>query len=130
MSTNSSYTKIFNDHFIEFLDDMLRVFPDDIDLITAKKTVLSAKKMNPKILAKIWKIFVTDKYMDKINAGDISFFIEKDYSLDLENNKNADVIASVIDRLRKPIKNMGDQDQNKTMSYIQNLCKISLIIDN
>lgn len=126
----TSYSKIFNDHFEEFIEDMLRVFPDDIDIKTAQKTVLTAKKMNPKILSKIWKLFVTDKYMDQIQSGDISYFIEKDYSLDLQNNQHSDIIISAIDRLRKPIKNMGEQDKKKTMTYIQNLCKISLLIDN
>jgi len=34
-----------------------------------------------------------------------------------------------INRLREPIKNMGVEDQKKTMKYIQNLSKLSLMCE-
>jgi hypothetical protein len=35
-----------------------------------------------------------------------------------------------IDRLRKPIKLMSLEEQTKTMKYIQNLTKLSLMYEN
>ena len=56
---------------------------------------------------------------------DIDFFINKDYSNDLTSTKNPDKIMESIDRLRNPIKNMGPDNQAKTLKYIQNFCKTS-----
>ena len=45
----SRVLKTFNNHFEEFIDDILIVFPDDEDLIAGKSALLSMRKMNPKM---------------------------------------------------------------------------------
>ena len=80
-------------------------------------------------MVKIWFKYVYNPYKEHINAGDIHFFLTKDYSLDLVKNENADKIMESIDRLRNPIKNMGPENQAKTLKYIQNLTKLSAMCD-
>ena len=46
--------KAFNNHFMEFVEDILRVFPDDTDIIAAKNGLISIKKANPKLVPLIW----------------------------------------------------------------------------
>ena len=77
------------------------------------------------MIIKIWQSYVVNKYNDKIDAGNISFFVTKDYGDDLTNADNSDKIVEAIDRLRSPIKLMSVADQAKTMKYIQNLKKLS-----
>jgi hypothetical protein len=119
----------FNDHFVEFVNDVQSVFPEDTDILTAKNSLLAIRKANPKMIVKIWKKFISDKYSDEILAGNIDFFINKDYSNDLTSTKNPDKIMESIDRLRNPIKNMGPENQAKTLKYIQNLTKLSAMCD-
>ena len=126
MSTN--LVSVFNDHFAEFVNDIQSVFPDDPDLLTAKNSLIAIRKANPKLLVKIWIKYVVAPYKDKIDIGDINFFINKDYSDDLEKNDNSDKIMESIDRLRNPIKQMSLENQAKTMKYIQNLSKLALMI--
>ena len=126
MSTN--LVPVFNDHFAEFVNDIQSVFPDDPDLLTAKNSLIAIRKANPKLLVKIWVKYVVVPYKDKIDVGDINFFINKDYSDDLEKNDNSDKIMESIDRLRNPIKQMSVENQVKTMKYIQNLSKLALMI--
>ena len=126
MSTN--IVPVFNDHFAEFVNDIQSVFPDDPDLLTAKNSLIAIRKANPKLLVKIWIKYVVAPYKDKIDIGDINFFINKDYSDDLEKNDNSDKIMESIDRLRNPIKQMSLENQAKTMKYIQNLSKLALMI--
>jgi hypothetical protein len=126
MSTN--LVSVFNDHFAEFVNDIQSVFPDDPDLLTAKNSLIAIRKANPKLLVKIWVKYVVAPYKDKIDVGDINFFINKDYSDDLEKNDNSDKIMESIDRLRNPIKQMSVENQAKTMKYIQNLSKLALMI--
>ena len=126
MSTN--LVSVFNDHFAEFVNDIQSVFPDDPDLLTAKNSLIAIRKANPKLLVKIWVKYVVAPYKDKIDVGDINFFINKDYSDDLVKNDNSDKIMESIDRLRNPIKQMSAANQAKTMKYIQNLSKLALMI--
>ena len=126
MATN--YLTVFNDHFTDFINDIQSVFPEDTDILTAKNSLISIRKINPKMLVKIWIKFVVTPYQYEINSGNIQFFIDKDYSGDLSINDNADKIMESIDRLRMPVKNMNPDNQAKTMKYIQNLSKLALLV--
>ena len=126
MTTN--LVTVFNDHFSEFVSDVQSVFPDDPDILTAKNALLAIRKANPKLLVRIWIKYVVYPYKEHIDAGDIEFFVTKDYSSDLARNDNADKIMESIDRLRSPIKQMSPENRAKTMKYIQNLSKLALMI--
>ncbi len=125
----SNILTAFNDHFMEFLNDVQSVFPQDADILTAKNALTAIRKANPKMIVKIWKAYIADKYRDQIAAGDIGFFLTKDYSGDVATASGSDKIMESIDRLREPIKNMGPDNQAKVMKYIQNLTKLSVLCD-
>jgi hypothetical protein len=127
---NNNMLTIFNDHFVEFITDINNVFPEDPDILTAKNSLIAIRKANPKLIVKIWIKYVATPYQDRIMAGDINFFIEKDYSNDLTKSNNPDQIMESIDRLRNPVKLMNPDNQQKTMKYIQNLCKIAFMVPN
>ena len=111
----------FNDQLAELLTDVINVFPDNIDIKTAQNSLGLVRKANPKMIIKIWKTYIVDKYGDKFDSNDISFFIEKDYNEDLTNTDQPNKIMKSIDRLRDPIKSMNSSNQSKTMKYLQNL---------
>ncbi len=117
----------FNKHFMELVEDIVSVFPDDVDIMTAKNSFIAVKKINPKLLIKAWDTFVVSKYHNEIENGDISYFLEKDYTEDLKSSPSSKQIIDAIDRLRKPIKTMDDINKNKIVKYLQNLSKLTLI---
>jgi hypothetical protein len=125
----SNILAVFNDHFLEFLNDVQSVFPDDPDILSAKNALMMIRKANPKMIVKIWKTFIADKYKAQIEANDISFFLTKDYSTDVSSASGSDKIMESIDRLREPVRNMGVENQAKVMKYIQNLTKLSQLCD-
>jgi len=126
MATN--FVTLFNNHFSDFVNDIQSVFPEDPDILTAKNALLAIRKANPKLLVRIWIKYVYTPYQNQIESGDINFFLTKDYSNDLVRNDNADKIMESIDRLRNPIKEMSPENQAKTMKYIQNLCKLAVLV--
>jgi hypothetical protein len=126
----STILTAFNDHFMEFVNDIACVFPEDPDILSAKNSFILIRKANPKMIIKIWHKCVVEKYEAAIESGDISFFITKDYSDDLTNTENSEKITESIDRLRNPVKLMTSEDQQKVMKYIQNLKKLSTIYKN
>jgi hypothetical protein len=122
---SSSVLTAFNNHFAEFVDDIHRAFPEDVDILTAKNSLLAIRKINPKMIIKCWDSFVVGKYKPVIEAGDLSFFMDKDYSSDLRNTPESKKITEAIDRLRAPVKMMNEEEKAKILKYIQNLTKLS-----
>jgi hypothetical protein len=127
---SSNILSAFNDHFVEFVTDIQNVFPDDVDLLTAKNSLLTIRKLNPKMIVKIWNTYIVNKYSKEIEEGNIDFFINKDYSQDLSSTQNSDKIMESINRLRDPVKQMNPDNQAKTMKYIQNLTKLAKMCEN
>ena len=125
----SNILTAFNDHFVEFISDIQTVFPDDHDVLMAKNSLIAIRKANPKMIIKIWNGLIVGKYKKEIEAGDLTFFINNDYSQDLANSYNSKQITDAVDRLRQPIKLMSDENKAKTIKYIQNLTKLATIFD-
>lgn len=117
--------KTFNDHFLEFLDDISRVFPDDADVATTKTALLAIRKANPRLIIQSWKEYVVAPYRQKIDNGDMSFFIEKDFTQDLRDVEGNSSILDKIETLRDEVRSMTKDDQVKAMKYVQNLTKLS-----
>jgi hypothetical protein len=117
----------FNDHFFEFVNDIQEIFPDDHDLLVSKNALMLVRKANPRMIVKIWNAYVVGKYKSEIEAGNLDFFINKDYSSDFINANNSDKIIDAIDRFRQPIKNMSQQNKLKSIKYIQNLTKLATL---
>jgi len=125
----SNILTAFNDHFIDFVNDVHCVFPDDADILATKNSLTTIRKLNPRMIVKIWNAFIVSKYKNEIEAGNIEFFINKDYSQDVSSTSNSDKIMESIDRLRDPIKNMSVENQSKVMKYIQNLTKLAQLCE-
>lgn len=119
-----SILSAFNNHMDEFLTDILVVFPKDVELKRGATAIRTLMKFNPKLCINVWKECVLEPYKTQIEAGDTEFFISKDYKIDVEGGEYESVLSS-IDRLRQPIREMGEENQKKALKYIQNLSKLS-----
>ena len=126
----SNILTAFNDHFADFINDVQSVFPEDVDVLADKNALIAIRKANPRMIVKIWNSFIVSNYRNEIAAGNLEFFMNKDYSSDVSNTQNSDKIMESIDRLREPIRNMGPENQAKVMKYIQNLTKLAELCDN
>lgn len=127
MTDKTVILRTFNEHFLDFLNDIITIFPDNMNIISAKKTIEIAKKANPTIIIKVWYNYVSNPYTDVIEKGDISFFFDKNYEEDLGNLSNSKELLGMIDTLREPVKMMSNENKNHSMKYIQNLSKLSNI---
>jgi hypothetical protein len=125
MGDKSSVLRAFNTHFFEFLDDIAMVFPENSDIQSARRSFEALKKANPVIVVRVWLSAIYLPYTTSIDTGDISFFFDKDYSLDLINSTNQDAVLQVINKIRGPVRDMSSDNKINTMTYIQNLSKLS-----
>ena len=124
-SDKSIIMRAFNKLFFDFIDDIISVYPENIDILTGKESFLTIKKMNPTAIIRVWFSKIYAKYQQQIDGGDFEFFIEKDYSTDITNPKDNHVLE-IINHLRDPIKNMNVENKNHVKKYIQDLSKLSV----
>lgn len=123
--SKSDYLNAFNNHFEEFLDDIVRVFPEDQQILSAVSGLKKLRKSNPKLIMTIFNSHIKIPYGEYIENGDLKYFLEKDYVKDIEGDWDiSKKILSKIDDIKEPINNMAKEDQNKVVKYLQNLCKL------
>ena len=125
MADKSSINKAFNTLLFSFLDDIITIFPEQEDIATAKTSMMSFKQMNPSLLIKSWYKMVYVPYANVINAGDVSFFFDKDYSADLQNVPNGKELMKMIDKVRGPIRSMDETNRGHCAEYVLKLSKLS-----
>jgi hypothetical protein len=115
----------FNTQFYDFLDDIENVFINDNGIKRAKNALVIIKKINPALVIRLWYKYIVVNYESEIDGNNINFFIEKDYKNDLRYLNSPDDIMKHIDSLREPVRNMGENNQKKSLMYIKNLCILS-----
>lgn len=115
----------FNNQFKKFVDDILTIFPDNADLRKAETGLEWLRKYNPRMVIQFWKGYIVARYQPRIEAGDISFFLDKDYSEDVKSYATSPQIIDAIEKLRQPIREMGAVNQQMCMNYIQTLTKLA-----
>ena len=114
---------------MEFLDDVIRVFPENLDIKTGKTFAEGVKKVNPKRLIILWKECVSDLYDYQIDDGNLDFFINKNYSNDLGQYNN-DKGKQLLEDMRNLVRTSSTENQRKAMKYIQNLTKLCKLYFN
>jgi hypothetical protein len=130
MADRSTILKTFNSQFFDFMDDLLVVFPDNSEILTARKYFDTIKKANPTAILKAWFTYVYSPYKQVIDEGNISFFFEKDYQSDLSIIANSGEIMQMIDRIRSPLRVLSDENKSHTAKYVQILSKLSSVYAN
>lgn len=127
MSNNKSLLlKSFHKQLFDFLDDIISIMPDNQELVKSKVYFTTLKQANPTLIIKIWYQYILVPYRELIEGGNIDFFLEKDYTEDLQYIPYAADVLRIIDTsIRNPIKEMNVENKAKCVKYIQLISKIS-----
>ena len=121
--TQKTLKELFCNQLLEFIDDILTIFPNNLDLKTGKTFIVGLTKVSKRKLIGIWKTSVVDIYEEAIMNGDKEYFINKDYSEDLGEG-GTDKMMSVVEDVRVLIRNTSEENKDKAIKYLQNLTKI------
>lgn len=117
----------FNSHFKEFMENVITIFPENRDLKKAQMGLNLIIKGNASMIIKFWCSYIIPKYGEKINEGDLEYFLEKNYSDDLQSTGGDSSILDSIEVLRQPIREMGESNKNKCLTYVRNLTKLATV---
>ena len=124
-----SVTKAFNNHFMEFLEDVMVVLPGNKNIKTAKFYVTNLNRLNPTLVIKAWNLYCVVPYSEQIEDGDFSFFINKDYKSDVGQSAeyNSGQVLDAIEEIRVAASGLNDKNQQKIIKYVQNLSKLAIM---
>ena len=126
MTSNKTFImRTFNQQFMDLLADIQRIFPHNNEIAIALMNLELIKKAKPALIVHIWYKYIYSRYKEIIDAGDITFFFEKNYADDLTKMANAENIMKMIDKIREPVRHMDDVNRGHTMKYLQILSKLS-----
>lgn len=117
----------FNDHFVQFIDDIKRVFPNNNDISLFHTSLATLRKANPRLMMLTFKEHISGVYRTEIEKGNIGFFIDTDYRTYLKEKgiSASNTLLEKIDCLREPVRQMNKTDQESVIKYLQNLTKLS-----
>jgi hypothetical protein len=115
----------FNNHFNEFLEDILVLFPKEADLMTANTFLGGILKVKKQMVIQCWYYWIYLKYNKQLEKGDYNFFINKNYQNDI-GGKNNKILKS-IEKMREKCRIVSDNNKEKITLYVKNLSKLSKI---
>jgi len=130
MADKSTLLKTFNTQFFAFLKDIIIIFPDNKDIAKGKKSFELLSMASPSLIIKIWHSHVNRLYKEHIDRGDLEYFIEKDYSGDLQEIANSEEVLKIINIIRDPIRDMDSTNRGHTCKYLQILSKLALLYND
>ncbi len=110
---------------MEFLDDIISIFPDKREIQVAKTGFETIKQSNPTLIIRMWNSHIYQRYGDAVDNGDIDFFFNKDYTNDLVDTHQNNEIMKFIDEFRQPLREMNEVNREHSVKYIQNLSKLA-----
>ncbi len=125
MSEKSMISRAFNTHFIELLNDLINIYPDNVELLTAKSSFETFKKLNPSAIVKVWYTYVYKPYNHLIEDGNIDYFLNKNYENDLIYVDNSNEVLNMIERVKVPLRQLNESNLEHTTNYLKNLNKLS-----
>jgi len=134
MSVN--YLSTFNDQFFELMEDIIRLFPEKAGLRTTKQVFEASRKMNPKIIMEMLNMYLLKPYEEQIMNDDFDFFVNKDYTIDVEIipkaealKTNNEKILRGIESIRRPLSELPDEDKMKILQYYKNLISLTTLYE-
>lgn len=117
----------FNKLLINFIDDLITIFPEEIKFKVFKNAISSLKKINPR---KVHSIFVEyiEIYRNPLISRDENFFLNNDYKTIIDNSNTSETdMNQLINKLKSHWRNSELTDTNKEniWKYLENLIKLS-----
>ena len=127
---NNKYNKIFNTKIIEFLNDLIRIFPNDTEFKMYKNAINLVKLASEKKPLELYKSFVTDEYKEHINNKNEDFFLQHDYneilnSKELSDKIDTDFNNKIVNKLKNYWKDLSATNRDIVWNYFTLFLKIS-----
>jgi hypothetical protein len=129
MNSNKSNNKLVINTFIgeltNFIELLCTLLPESKEIQQNKTYFLTCKKVNPRAIILSWQTDVAEHFKKPIAEGDIYFFANHDYQNDTTLKDYSSFIVKMFENLKQNIEKLKEDDKQTSITYIQNLSKIS-----
>ena len=115
--------KLFNNHVIEFIDDICSIVDNKDDLLNIRKKIKGLIRISSVKPIKLWKENCS-KYDIEIENKNYEYFLNKSYIKDIRND---DFLLNLFEKYKTQFSCESVENKEKIMQYIYNLNKISKI---
>ena len=119
----------FNTQILNFLDDIIKIYPNDLDFLTFKNAIILLKKSNPRKIYQMFDLYI-DSYKTQILSRDETFFISEckyneltDYTEYYKNNSID--ISHILDKLKLYWDELSETNKNNIWKYLEVLIKLA-----
>lgn len=123
-----AYFSSFNRTYFELLKMMKEQVQDNKDFKRFYNQNLFVKRTNIKLLIRTWYEHITYFYKEPIFRGNIQFFLDKDYSSDISENRdfsNTYSIDTYIQYFKSVYESLDKKQVDTFVSKVQELTQLS-----
>lgn len=119
------YNEKFNDTFKEFMQDLIRVFPEDMDYRMYELAVHTTMTYYPTYVADTFHQKVTIPYGERILQRDDTFFISHDFQEVVKTSQQQVNANELITKLKECWVNLSDANKDIIWKYFKVLILIT-----
>jgi hypothetical protein len=119
------YLTKFNQTFNEFIDDIISLYPNDVDLRVYQKLLTAALSYNSQLIINTFKESVVTEFGDQLLNRDETFFLNKDYSDLINKNENNVEYNAIIKKIKDYWSTMSDNNKDTIWKYFRVLILLS-----
>jgi len=112
----------FNTVFLEFVADLVKVFPNDMEFKMYQIALKGVQLAQPRLVSQVFHDSVTVLFYDKIQARDETFFLQHNYN---DVAGEIDDGARIINKTLSCWKSLKDDDKEIVWRYMKVLCVLS-----
>jgi len=112
----------FNTVFLEFVADLVKVFPNDMEFKMYQIALKGVQLAQPRLVSQVFHDSVTVLFYDKIQARDETFFLQHNYN---DVAGEIDDGARIINKTLSCWKSLKDDDKEVVWRYMKVLCVLS-----
>jgi len=117
----------FNKVYFEFLKFIELHLKNDNNFKSFYRKNIMMKETNPKYFIKSWYTRITYKYYNEIKVKDISFFLNKDYNNDINNESQTNLLLSYINKFKDSYDTLDETIKSTFVQFICELTELSFL---
>ena len=121
-----SYVKAFTVILDQFMQQLICAFPEEKDLKVYHLYASNLMTVNPRLLATTFKTYVAVPYRTQIETRDEKFFLDRDYTEDLQKSNTANLVDAL--KLKQLWTVMSASTKQVVWDYLSKLLKVSELI--
>ena len=121
---NTQIVRAFMKHLDEFMEDMLRVYPDNKDILRGKLYFNTIRKANPSKMVKAWKNNLAipfEKELANVDNKTVDLILNINYEKQIgvaKESLNVKDAASLVERMKDLLKVAREESEDNALKAL------------